>query len=60
MKIRNTQSGGVMLQRKRQSESSSLFIVIDPNGNSRYKIGDEFWIKHSTIGPGLLNEPIKE
>ena len=60
MKIRNTQTGGVMLQRKRQSESSSLFIVIDPNGNSRYKIGDEFWINHLTIGPGLLNEPIKE
>ena len=60
MKIRNTQTGGVMLQRKRQSESSSLFIVIDPNGNSRFKIGDEFWIKHSTIGEGLLIEPVKE
>ena len=60
MKIRNTQTGGVMLQRKRQSESSSLFIVIDPNGNSRFKIGDEFWVKHSTIGEGLLNEPVKE
>lgn len=60
MKIRNTQTGGVILQRKKENETSSLFKVIDPSGNSRFKIGDEFWIKHSTIGEGLLNELVKE